>query len=207
MIVVIDYGIGNLGSAQKALSTIGVEAQLVSRPKTLSDVDGVVLPGVGSFGACVEALRSTRLDSVVFEAVEAGVPLLGICVGMQMLYEGSEESPEEPGLGLLSGRVARLTGAAKVPHMSWNRISYVNGGAQSALFAGLEENSWFYFVHSFAPEVTEDSVALCSYGDGFSAAAAKGMVFGTQFHPEKSSTKGLRMLENFARLCSAEAKK
>ncbi len=205
MIVVIDYGIGNLGSAHKALVKIGAEAELVAEPRDLSGVDGIILPGVGSFGACVTALRSTGLESMVLGAVDERVPLLGICVGMQMLYEGSEESPEIPGLGLLEGRVRRLTGAPKIPHMSWNQIAYVNAGSESPLFDGLQEHSWFYFVHSFAAEVTADSIAVCDYGKGFTAAVSRGNIFGTQFHPEKSSVKGLSMLENFVKFCAQKA--
>ncbi len=205
MIVVIDYGIGNLGSAHKALVKIGADAELVAEPRDLSGVDGIILPGVGSFGACVTALRSTGLESMVLGAVDERVPLLGICVGMQMLYEGSEESPEIPGLGLLEGRVRRLTGAPKIPHMSWNQIAYVNAGSESPLFDGLQEHSWFYFVHSFAAEVTADSIAVCDYGKGFTAAVSRGNIFGTQFHPEKSSVKGLSMLENFVKFCAQKA--
>ncbi len=201
MIAVIDYGIGNLGSAHKALLKIGAEAELASEPRSLSGISGIVLPGVGSFGACVGALKSTGLDAMVMEAVDAGIPLLGICVGMQMLYEGSEESPEVAGLGLLEGRVLRLVDAPKIPHMSWNQISYVKSGSHSSLFKNLPELTWFYFVHSFAPDITSDSVATCDYGKEFTAAAAKGVIFGTQFHPEKSSGKGLALLGNFVELC------
>jgi len=197
LIVVIDYGIGNLGSAHKALVKIGADAELLDTTRDLSDVTGMVLPGVGSFGACKGALKFSGLESMVLEAVDAGIPLLGICVGMQMLYEGSEESPDVPGLGLVDGWVRRLTGAPKIPHMSWNQIEYVNGGSVNVLFSEVQELAWFYFVHSYAPDLTEDSIARCNYGDGFSAAVAKGKVFGTQFHPEKSSTRGLALLSSF----------
>lgn len=205
LIVVVDYGIGNLGSAHKALIRIGANAELVDSPRDVSEVTGVVLPGVGSFGACKSALKASGLESMVLDAVGAGIPMLGICVGMQMLYEGSEESPDVPGLGLVDGRVRRLTGAPKIPHMSWNQIEYVNRGSESALFKDIPELAWFYFVHSYAPDITDDSIAKCGYGNGFSAAVSKGKVFGTQFHPEKSSTKGLALLSNFVEFCDREA--
>ena len=159
---------------------------------------------MGSFGACVRALRSTGLDEMVMEAVDARIPLLGICVGMQMLYEASEESPEVAGLGLFEGMVRRLVDAPKIPHMSWSQISYVKSGSDGPLFKDLPELTWFYFVHSFAPDITSDSVATCDYGKEFTAAAAKGVIFGTQFHPEKSSVKGLALLGNFVELCDRE---
>ncbi|NNN19928.1 MAG: imidazole glycerol phosphate synthase subunit HisH [Acidimicrobiaceae bacterium] len=201
MIVVADYGIGNLGSAYKALVKIGADARMADSPGGLSDINGLILPGVGSFGACIGALRSSGLDLMVLEAVEAGIPVLGICVGMQMLYEGSEESPDVPGLGLVDGWVRRLSGAPKVPHMSWNQVEYINGGGESLLFKNISDRSWFYFVHSFAPDVTDDTSGICNYGNGFSASVAKGRVLGTQFHPEKSSTTGLALISNFVESC------
>ncbi len=205
LIVVVDYGIGNLGSAHKALKSIGASAELVDSPRDLSGVTGVVLPGVGSFGACKSALKASGLESMVLDAIGGGVPMLGICVGMQMLYEGSEESPDVPGLGLVRGRVRRLTGAPKIPHMSWSQIEYINRGSESALFKDIPEFAWFYFVHSYAPEVTDDSIAECGYGNGFSAAVSNGKIFGTQFHPEKSSNQGLALLSNFVAFCNREA--
>lgn len=202
MIAVIDYGIGNLGSAHKALKSIGAETQLVDSPEALDGITGMVLPGVGSFGACVTALRSTGLDSMVLSGAERGIPLLGVCVGMQMLYEGSEESPGVAGLGLLGGQVRRLSGAPKIPHMSWNQVRYQENGFDNFLFKDLPELTWFYFVHSYAPELTTDTIATCSYGRNFTAVVAKGEVFGTQFHPEKSSKKGLMLLSNFAEHCN-----
>lgn len=201
MIAVLDYGIGNLGSAYKALRMIGASAALVDARLPLKGIDGVILPGVGSFGACVSALRSHRLDSMLFDAVENDIPVLGICVGMQMLYENSEESPDMPGLGLFAGQVKKISGAPKLPHMSWNQIHFANGGGSNPLFDGIEELSWFYFVHSFAPELTSTTVATCEYGDGFTAVVSSGKITGTQFHPEKSSTIGLALLSNFVMQC------
>ncbi|TAN29594.1 MAG: imidazole glycerol phosphate synthase subunit HisH [Actinomycetota bacterium] len=205
MIVVIDYGIGNLGSAYKALTRIGADTMLVDRPGGLSDVTGIILPGVGSFGSCVGALESSGLGSMVLEAVDSGIPLMGICVGMQMLYKGSEESPDVPGLGLLDGWVRRLQGAPKVPNMAWNQIEYVNGGEESFLFKNLPNDPWFYFVHSYAPEITDATVAKCNYGNSFSAVVSRENIFGTQFHPEKSSATGLMLLSNFVQFCDRKA--
>lgn len=205
MIAVLDYGIGNLGSAYKALRMIGASAALVDARAPLDGIDGVILPGVGSFGACMSALRSYGLDSMLFEAVESGIPILGICVGMQMLYENSEESPNVSGLGLVDGAVKRISGAPKLPHMSWSQIHFANGGESNPLFDGIEESAWFYFVHSFAPEFTENTVARCEYGDGFTAVVSRGKIIGTQFHPEKSSTIGLALLSNFVKQCEPKA--
>lgn len=203
MIAVVDYGIGNLGSAYKALTKIGVEAVLVDRPIDLSNITGLVVPGVGSFGACMNALRSKGLEDTILDSVGANIPILGICVGMQMLYEGSEESPGIAGLGLLKGYVAKITNAPKLPHMSWNQIKVIKDG-ENFLFRNLPLSPWFYFVHSYAPRITEDSLAMCDYGDGFGAVAAKGNILGTQFHPEKSSFTGLKLLANFVEYTNSE---
>lgn len=199
MIAVIDYGIGNLGSAYKALRALGVDAELVDHPRNVEEISGLVLPGVGSFGACISALRSTGLDRMVYQAQERMVPVLGICVGMQMLYQGSEESAGVGGLGLLKGEVRRLRNAEKLPHMSWDTITEI---AASPLLKGFTGMEWFYFVHSFAPEITDQTLASCDFGCIFSAVAGDGLVFGTQFHPEKSSSNGLKLLTNFVELCS-----
>lgn len=199
MIAVIDYGIGNLGSAYKALKALGVDAELVDHPRSVDEISGLILPGVGSFGACISALRSTKLEGMVYQAQEKKVPLLGICVGMQMLYQGSEESPGVAGLGLLKGEVKRLRNAVKLPHMSWDEITQV---ASSPLLKSFKGDEWFYFVHSFAPEITDQTVASCDFGTEFTAVVGQGLLFGTQFHPEKSSSNGLRLLSNFVELCS-----
>ncbi len=149
MIAVLDYGIGNLRSAEKALQRLGSDAVLVSDPDAAAGAAGVVLPGVGNFGRCMEALRESRLDRVVLDAVAAGKPFLGICVGMQMLYDGSAESPGIAGLGLLPGVVHRLPDGVKHPQMQWNRLIPV--GSEVPLLAGLGPDPWMYFVHSYAP--------------------------------------------------------
>lgn len=199
MIAVLDYGIGNLRSAEKALEHVGADARLVDDPATAMAADGVVLPGVGSFGRCMAALRSSGLDRVAVEAAGSGRPFLGICVGMQMMYEGSDESPGVEGLGLLPGRIRLLPDGVKRPQMQWNVITPTAPGCP--LLEGLGDRPWVYFVHSYAAPESSDVVARCDYGGPVVAAIANGSVWATQFHPEKSGATGLRMLANFAAAC------
>jgi imidazole glycerol-phosphate synthase subunit HisH len=194
LIAVLDYGIGNLRSAQKALQHVGADARLTDDPGLVRDAAGVVLPGVGAFGRCMEALRDARLDTVALEAIGRGQPFLGICVGMQMLYEGSEETAGVPGLGVLPGMVRWLPATVKRPQMQWNVLDIL---APSPMFDGLPDPAWVYFVHSFAADDPTHVVATCEYGDALCAAVAHDNVFATQFHPEKSGVNGLRLLENF----------
>jgi glutamine amidotransferase len=201
MIAVLDYGIGNLRSAEKALQHHGADARLVSDPDEAVAADAVVLPGVGSFGPCAHALRASGLDTVVRRAVDRRLPFLGICVGFQLLYEGSDETPDVPGLGVLPGVVRRLPAGEKHPQMQWNTLQRTAGG--SGLLAGLDDEPWVYFVHSFAPERTGDTTATCDYGGPVTAAAERGTVWGTQFHPEKSGSVGLAILANFVRATAA----
>ncbi len=200
MIAVLDYGIGNLRSAQKALEKAGADAVLVSDPASAAGAAGVVLPGVGAFGRCMEALRSTGLDKVAFDAIAAGTPFLGICIGMQMLYASSEESPGIDGLGVIDATVVRLPDGVKRPQMQWNVL--VPTRPASALLDGLGPEPWVYFVHSFAPAPTADVVATCDYGGTVVAAVERGPLWATQFHPEKSGAVGARVLANFAKACS-----
>jgi imidazole glycerol-phosphate synthase subunit HisH len=199
VIAVLDYGIGNLRSAQKALERVGADARLTADPEVVAAADGVVLPGVGAFGRCMEALRESDLEDPALDAIDAGTPFLGICVGMQMLYEGSEEDPESPGMGVLGAKVRRLPDGVKRPQMQWNRL---DRSGDSPMFAGLDHPTWVYFVHSFAPEPTADVVATCDYGGPVVAAVQRGNLWATQFHPEKSSAAGLRLLANFAAAAS-----
>jgi imidazole glycerol-phosphate synthase subunit HisH len=199
-VAVLDYGIGNLRSAQKALEHLGARAELTADPDRVAAADAVVLPGVGAFGRCREELAATGLDVVARDAVASGRPFLGICVGMQLLYEGSEESPGVDGLGILPGVVRRLPEGVKHPQMQWNRIDPTDG---AALFAGLGERPWMYFVHSFAAELTDDVVATCDYGGPVTAAVQRANVHATQFHPEKSGRGGLAVLANFVELAAA----
>ena len=193
MIAVLDYGIGNLRSAQKALERVGADAALVTTPAAVDGAAGVVLPGVGNFGRCMEALRSSGLDGAARFAIESGTPFLGVCVGMQMLYEGSEEEPDVRGLGILPGVVRRLAAGVKRPQMQWNVVDHSGG----ALFAGLSDPMWMYFVHSYAPEPSPEVVATCDYGGTVVAAVERDRLWATQFHPEKSGANGLQLLANF----------
>jgi imidazole glycerol-phosphate synthase subunit HisH len=196
VIAVLDYGIGNLRSAEKALLHVGAEARLVSDPVEAGEADGVVLPGVGAFGRCMDALRESGLDAVALDAVATGKPFLGICVGMQLLYEASEESPGVSGLGVLPGIVSLLRGDVKRPQMQWNRLDVER--SDCPLLAGLGNDPWMYFVHSYAPPGGPDLVATCDYGGDVTAVVARDAVWATQFHPEKSGAAGLRLLSNFA---------
>lgn len=200
MIAVLDYGIGNLLSAHKALLRVGAEAIVATRPEQARGATGVVLPGVGAFGACASALQESGLVSVARDAIGAGVPFLGICVGLQLLYEGSEEDPGVAGLGVLEGRVRALPEGVKRPQMQWN-VLRPEPGRPSRLLAGLGPSPWTYFVHSFAPPPGPHTVATCDYGGPVVAAVERAQLWGTQFHPEKSGSVGLALLANFVRAC------
>ena len=194
-IAVLDYGIGNLRSAEKALQHVGADARLVTEPTEAEAADGIVLPGVGAFGACMDALRASGLGKVATEAVTAGRPFLGVCVGMQLLYERSEEDPGVEGLGLLPGTVRRLPAGVKQPQMQWNVLDVVGSPAS---LAGIERPLWVYFVHSYAAEPHDGVVATCDYGGPVVAAVERDRLWATQFHPEKSARVGLALLANFA---------
>ena len=194
LVAVLDYEIGNLRSAQKALEHVGADARLTADPDLIASAAAVVLPGVGAFGPCMEALAATGLDVAAKDAIGAGTPFLGICVGMQLLHEWSEESPGVAGLGVLPGGVRRLPEGVKRPQMQWNVLE--RRGA-SRLLAHLPEPTWVYFVHSFAPEVTDHTVATCDYGGPIAAVSELGNVAATQFHPEKSGPSGLALLGGF----------
>lgn len=197
LIAVLDYGIGNLRSAQKSLERVGADARLTTDPGLVADAAGVVLPGVGHFGRCMAAIHEVGLAGPAVEAAASGRPFLGICVGMQMLYESSEEAPGVAGLGVLDGVVRRLADGVKHPQMQWNALHYCG---TSPLFDGIDDGAWVYFVHSYAPTVTESTVATCDYGGPVVAVVARDNVTATQFHPEKSGAIGLAMLANFVRM-------
>jgi glutamine amidotransferase len=200
LLAVLDYGIGNLRSAQKALERVGADARLTDDVSIIRDAAGVVLPGVGAFGRCMEALERTKLAPIAVESVERGALFLGICIGMQLLYDESEENPGRPGLGVLRGVVRRLPEGVKHPQMQWNTIDVCNG---SSLFKGLPDPAWFYFVHSFAPDDRSHATATCDYGGEVVAAVERDNVSAMQFHPEKSGANGLRVLANFVARCAA----
>jgi glutamine amidotransferase len=203
LIAVLDYGIGNLRSAEKALLHLGADARLVTDPTEAAGASGVVLPGVGAFGRCVEALYSSGLERAAREALDRHIPFLGICVGFQLLYEGSEESPGVEGLGVLPGVVRALAKGVKSPQMQWNRLRRAPG-RESGLLEGAGKAPWVYFLHSFAPENGEDVVATCDYGGEVVAVAERGPIWGAQFHPEKSGSVGLAMLANFVVACGED---
>ena len=194
MIAVLDYGIGNLRSAEKALQRVGGDAALTADVADVAAADGVVLPGVGAFGRCMQALRDTGLEEPARRTIEAGTPFLGICIGMQMLYEGSDEDPSVGGMGVLDGKVRRLPDGVKRPQMQWNRLV---GRGVSPMFEGFDEPVWMYFVHSYAPATTDHVVATCDYGGDLVAAVQRDNLWATQFHPEKSGSAGLKLLANF----------
>ena len=200
MIAVLDYGIGNLRSAEKALQHVGGDARLVTSPDEARGADAVVLPGVGAFGACMDALRESGLDEVALEAADAGTPFLGICVGMQLLYEGSDEDPDSKGLGILEGRIRRLPDDVKRPQMQWNLLELTQ--PEDPIVRGLGAEPWVYFVHSYAAEDTGGTIATCDYGGPVVGVVgrAEGNLWATQFHPEKSGPVGLQLLRNFVEL-------
>jgi imidazole glycerol-phosphate synthase subunit HisH len=193
-VAVLDYEAGNLRSAEKALQRAGADAFVTGDARSAQAADALVVPGVGHFGQCVRQFRAAGLEGPVREWVAAGRPLFGICVGMQILYEASEEAPGESGLGVLPGRVRRLPGCVTVPHMGWNTVEAVG---EDPLLAGVAGRQC-YFVHSFyaEPDSADHVVATCRYGPVFPAVVRVGSVVATQFHPEKSSGVGLRLLEN-----------
>jgi glutamine amidotransferase len=195
LVAVLDYGIGNLRSAQKALQHLGADARLTADPGLVREAAGVVLPGVGAFGACMAALRDAELEEVALGVVDRGQPFLGICIGMQMLFEGSEESPGVKGLGILPGTVRLLPDTVKRPQMQWNLLER---RGDPALLATAPDPAWAYFVHSYAAD-TDDAIisSTCDYGGPVVASVASGTVWATQFHPEKSSRTGLAALGAF----------
>jgi glutamine amidotransferase len=196
-VVIIDYGVGNLRSVEKAFHAGGADAVVTSDERELRAADKLVLPGVGAFRACMEALSARGFDELVRERVAEGTPLLGVCVGMQMLFEESEEFGTTNGLGLLRGRVRRFPEGLRVPQVGWNQVCWRGG---HALAEGIEDESFFYFVHSYFCDAADDADVLgrTEYGDVYASVVARGVVCGVQFHPEKSQSAGLRLLKNFA---------
>src|SRR5215207_2566191 len=195
-VVIIDYGVGNLRSVEKAFAAMNCEAIVSSDESVLRKAERLVLPGVGAFGACMKALKERGFDRLVKERAGEGTPLLGVCVGMQLLFDESDEFGSTPGLGLRRGRVRRFKNDLVVPHVGWNRI---HQRRQHALFAGVADGSFCYFVHSFYCEPEDDAVVVgeTEYGGRYASVVAERNVCGVQFHPEKSQDVGLRMLKNF----------
>lgn len=196
-VAIIDYGVGNLRSVEKAFAATGCDAIVSGNEKDLREAERLVLPGVGAFAACMRALRERDFESLVRERAAAGTPLLGICVGMQMLFDVSDEFGTTKGLGLLRGRVRRFETELVVPQVGWNRIRQKQ---KHGLFDGIEDGAFCYFVHSYycEPGNTDLLVGETEYGVRYASVVAQGNVCGVQFHPEKSQDVGLRMLKNFA---------
>ena len=202
-IAILDYGMGNLRSVEKALARVGANPVVTADHDVVRQADGVVLPGVGAFPKAMANLRELELDVLIGDRLAAGVPTLGICLGLQLLFEASSENEGAWGLGLLQGRVERLPAPGlKVPHIGWNTVRW---SKRSPLTAELPGECSFYFVHSFAPLPTshEDVLGTAAYGEPFACAVEREPLYGVQFHPEKSSTNGLKLLENFAGICAS----
>ncbi len=205
MIAILDYGMGNLRSVEKALGRVGSEATRTTDPAAARDADGLILPGVGAFPEAMSRIRAQGFDEVFLDRAGAGVPVLGICLGMQLIFGSSTELQGSQGLGLLDGDVTPLNAQGrKVPHIGWAGVTWAR---DSALTQGLVEGEPFYFVHSLAsrPADPSDVLGSAEYGESFAAAVARDNVFGVQFHPEKSSSAGLRLLANFASICAPVA--
>lgn len=200
-IAILDYGMGNLRSVEKALEHVGVTARITSEAEEVRAADGVILPGVGAFPRAMERIRDLRLDELIGERREAGVPILGICLGLQLLFDSTTELGGAEGLGLLDGPVDGLDAPGlKVPHIGWSPVRWER---ESRLAEGIDSETPFYFVHSFAPQPSEEELlGSAEYGTRFACAAERDNVFGVQFHPEKSSAAGLRLLSNFAGICA-----
>jgi imidazole glycerol phosphate synthase glutamine amidotransferase subunit len=194
MIALLDYGAGNVGSVLKAVRYLGYEAQPVDRPEQLSAAQKIIFPGQGHFGTMMRALADRHLSGALREALAAGKPFLGICLGLQVLYEGSDEAGETTGLALLPGRVRRFQEAFKVPHVGWSQLEIRRG---NGLFAGVGDGSFVYYCHSYYAPLTNETAAVTEYGEKFAAAAEFDQVRAVQFHPEKSGEVGLRVLKNF----------
>jgi len=202
-IAILDYGMGNLRSVEKALERVGTEASITGDPAVARDADGIILPGVGAFPAAMRRVRELGLDALVAERLETRVPVLGICLGLQLLFERSTELGGADGVGLVPGEVTELEAPGlKLPHIGWEPVGWER---PSELTEGLASETPFYFVHSFAVRPREQSsvLGMAAWGERFACAVARPPLYGVQFHPEKSSAAGLRLLANFAEICAA----
>ncbi|MHC4715424.1 MAG: imidazole glycerol phosphate synthase subunit HisH [Planctomycetota bacterium] len=202
MIAIIDYGLGNLESVKYALDRLGRASELTSDPARIASAAGVILPGVGAFGRAMEQFRQMNLLAAARDAARSGRPFMGICLGQQLLLSVSAEHGRHEGLDIIPGEVVRFGEGLTVPHMGWNEVRQ---DRPCPLFEGIDDESFFYFAHSYyvAPDEQAAAVGTTEYGRRFASVVQSGMVFGTQFHPEKSGPVGLKMLSNFCRLCGA----
>ena len=203
MIAILDYGMGNLRSVEKALERVGAEVEITSDPERAATADGLILPGVGAFPRAMIRLGELGLDGVIRDRLDAGVPVLGICLGFQLVFDSSVEQGGAAGLGLVGGEVTELRAPGlKLPHIGWEPLRLQR---DSELFVGIDDGTPFYFVHGFAPRPADenDVVATAEHGERFACAIARPPLYGVQFHPEKSSAAGLRLLRNFAGICAA----
>ena len=199
-VAVIDYGAGNVPSVERALHSLGAESLLATSPAQIAEAEAIILPGVGHYAAIIRALDKQGLRSPLLGALSRGVPFLGICLGLQSLYESSEEAADLAGLGIFRGFVRSLPLNVKLPHMGWNRLRFAQS---SPLLRGLTEADYFYFAHTFAAAAAgSEVVATCEHGSAFAAALQKGSLFAVQFHPEKSGQAGARLLRNFLELAA-----
>jgi glutamine amidotransferase len=200
MIAIVDYGMGNLKSVTNAFTSLKAPIEITRDEQVIKAAKALVVPGVGAFGKCVENLKKFNLFDLLKAEIAAGKPYLGICLGMQILLEESEEAPGVEGLGIIKGRVARFRGSMKIPHMGWNSADIVQ---RPPVFDGIASGSFFYFVHSYYPEPAEDvSATMTDYGRPFTSSITKNNIFASQFHPEKSQQVGLKLLRNFVNLCT-----
>jgi imidazole glycerol-phosphate synthase subunit HisH len=201
MISILDYGAGNLRSVQNTLSEIGAEYELVRDAAALSRASKIILPGVGHFGQMMRALDQMKVREALLERIGRGIPFLGICLGLQALFESSEEAPEERGLGLFQGKIQRFPATARVPHMGWNEIEPAVGpGGGAKLLANLAPRPYLYFAHSFYAPLNDATAAVCQYSVPYTAVLETKNIFGVQFHPEKSGPIGLRIVQKFVEL-------
>jgi imidazole glycerol phosphate synthase glutamine amidotransferase subunit len=199
-ITLLDCGVSNVASVERALQRLGAESQRIATPECVAASDALLFPGVGHFQALIRVLDARKLRAPLCDAIRRGVPFLGICLGLQALYDGSDEAPELAGLQVLPGRVRSLPAVAKLPHMGWNRLVWKG---PSRLLQGIDTDAYFYFAHSYAAIAEgQEAVAACSYGAEFVAVLEKENICAVQFHPEKSGEAGAQVLRNFLRLCS-----
>lgn len=198
-VAIVDYGAGNVPSVERALRKLGAATERVNTAQKLATADAIILPGVGHFAALIRAIDERGLRNPLVAAIRSGKPLLGICLGLQALYESSEEAPDLTGLGVLTGRICALPDRVKLPHMGWNRLK---PRRDSALLRGLSSEDYFYFAHTFAARASQETVAGCEYGAEFGAVIEVGRLCAVQFHPEKSAAAGAKLLGNFLRMAA-----